>query len=60
MVVKATKAENGFVYFNDERRVAYTGKGAIGRSYGWFPITPTHVRLANEFLAAQGILSNSK
>lgn len=41
----------GFVYFNDEKRVTYaTGHGVTGSTGGWEPITPTHVRLAKEYL----------
>lgn len=41
----------GFVYFNDERRVAYaTGHGVTDGTGGWDEVTPTHIRLATEFL----------
>jgi hypothetical protein len=41
----------GFVYFNDDRRVVYaTGSGVTGGTGGWEPITPTHVRLAKQYL----------
>lgn len=55
--LRAISAHSGFVHFSDEKRVAYTEKGAIGRSFGWTPITPTHIRLANQFLKTSGILS---
>lgn len=41
----------GFVYFSDERRVAYaTGHGVTYGTGGWDEVTPYHVRLAREFL----------
>ena len=41
----------GFVYFNDERRVAYaTGHGVTEGTGGWDEVTPTHIRLATEYL----------
>jgi hypothetical protein len=58
--VKVTKTEKGYVHFTDGKRVAYTTKGATGRTGNWLPITPTHIRLANAFLDSHGMLSNSK
>jgi hypothetical protein len=44
----------GFVYFNDERRVAYaTGHGVTDGTGGWDEVTPTHIRVATEFLDSQ-------
>ena len=41
----------GFVYFNDERRVAYaTGHGVTDGTGGWDEVTPAHIRLAKEYL----------
>lgn len=58
-ILYAVETRDGFVHFSDEKRVAYNEKGAIGRSFGWTPITPTHIRLANQFLKAQGMLSTN-
>lgn len=58
-MLKATKTESGFVHFSDGRRVAYNVTGVTGRSEGWLPITPTHIRLAKKFLESQGILSTN-
>jgi hypothetical protein len=58
--VKATGTGEGYVHFNDGKRVAYNVKGATGRTGGWFPITPTHVRLANAFLESQGMISSGE
>jgi hypothetical protein len=41
----------GFVYFTDDRRVAYaTGNGVTSATGNWLPVTPTHVRLAKKYL----------
>lgn len=59
-MISVTKTENGYVHFTDGKRVAYTTKGATGHTGNWLPITPTHIRLANKFLKASGILSSGE
>lgn len=50
----------GFVYFNDDRRVAYTSspdEGPVvhsGVTGGWDPITLNHVKAAEKFLKSEG------
>lgn len=44
----------GFVYFNDDRRVAYAHKVTFGTG-GWPRVTAEHVRLAQQYLTAHGI-----
>jgi hypothetical protein len=51
----------GFVYFNDDRRVAYTDEGVEANATGgWGPVTAEHVRLAKEYLEAQGGLLGTR
>lgn len=47
----------GFVYFSDERRVAYTTNDGVvaDATGGWPAVTATHVRLATEHLRAEGV-----
>lgn len=43
----------GFVYFTDERRVAYaTGQGVVPDAVGqgWPAVSSTHVKLAQDYL----------
>lgn len=42
----------GFVYFTDDRRVAYTSAHGVVKEAtgGWGAISDTHVRLAKEYL----------
>lgn len=41
----------GFVYFSDERRVAYaTGHGVTEGTGGWPVVSSRHIKLATEFL----------
>lgn len=45
----------GFVYFNDDRRVAYTDEGVRPDTTGGWPhVTAEHARLATEYLKNQG------
>jgi hypothetical protein len=48
----------GYVYFTDDRRVAYTKEEGVTDDVtgGWDAIYPTHVRLAKKYLGEQGIL----
>lgn len=53
----------GFVYFNDNKRVAYVasanapgGPRVTASTGGWPPITPSHTRLAREYLILKGLL----
>ncbi len=47
----------GFVYFSDGRRVAYTSLDGVHEDAtgGWEPVTPTHIRLAVDFLRKDGV-----
>lgn len=47
----------GFVYFSDDRRVAYaTNHGVVQDSTGgWAAVTTRHVTLAQEYLKDQGV-----
>jgi hypothetical protein len=47
----------GFVYFDDERRVAYaTGQGVVqDATGGWDEVTDQHVKVAEEYLKGKGV-----
>lgn len=48
----------GFVYFSDDRRVAYTGSGVVADATGgWGPVTSDHVRLAEQYLVELHVLT---
>lgn len=51
----------GFVYFNDDRRVAYTsgpegGQVHIDANGGWGEVTTVHAKVAEEYLKKEGVL----
>lgn len=47
----------GFVYFSDGKRVVYSkGAGVTDGTGGWGAITPTHVKVATDFLSDLQIL----
>lgn len=55
--------DESFVYFSDNKRVGYVtgddaqgGERVTGVTGGWSPITPSHVRLAREYLIHEGVL----
>jgi hypothetical protein len=52
----------GFVYFNDDSRVAYsTPQGVVADATGgWAAVTDTHVRLAEEYLRANEVPLDEK
>lgn len=59
--IRTESIGDGYIYFvGGRQRVGYTTKGATGLTGGWLCITPTHIRLANAFLKAQGMLSTGK
>lgn len=47
----------GFVYFNDESRLAYTSdEGVTDVTGGWGEVTSTHMQLARRFLLKDGVV----
>lgn len=44
----------GFVYFNDDRRLAYA-HDVTSATGGWPTVTRKHLQLAQQYLAARGI-----
>jgi hypothetical protein len=49
----------GFVYFNDNTRVAYTSMDGVqaDATGGWEPVTDNHVQAATAELQRQGLLA---
>lgn len=47
----------GFVYFNDDRRVAYTSEhGVVERATGgWGVVSAAHVKAAKDYLKSEGV-----
>lgn len=48
----------GFVYFNDDTRILYTGREGAhpGVTGGWAPITSAHVEAADRYLNEHDLL----